>query len=177
MLAGPVVAHAQAAPPVPRRTASILGQAPVAESRPPVAIETNQDADSVIDARAREIAAVLRCPVCQGESILDSPAELAQQMRALVHEQLRDGRTPEEIKAFFVSRYGEWILLEPTMSGLNIALYVFPVLLVIGGLAFVFVMVKRWTAPSATVERAIDRSSLHSSHETDRDETGNPGVL
>ena len=105
--------------------------------------------DTVLEATAREIAAELRCPVCQGESILDSPAELAQQMRAVVHDQLRAGRTPEEIKAYFVERYGEWILLEPKMTGLNIALYAFPVLLVIGGLAFVVVLVRRWTSPPA----------------------------
>ena len=115
---------------------------------PQPAAAAAQPVDSALEARAREIAAELRCPVCQGESILDSPAELAQQMRAVVHDQLRAGRTPEEIKAYFVDRYGEWILLEPKMTGLNIALYAFPVLLVIGGLAFVAVMVRRWTSPS-----------------------------
>jgi cytochrome c-type biogenesis protein CcmH len=108
--------------------------------------------DSALDARAREIEAGLRCPVCQGESILDSPAELAQQMREVVRDQLRAGRTPEEIKAYFVDRYGEWILLEPAMTGLNIALYAFPVLLVIGGLALVVVVVRRWTRPPPTTE-------------------------
>ena len=103
--------------------------------------------DSVLEARTAAIAATLRCPVCQGESIQDSPAELAQNMKAIVREQLQAGRTPEEIKAYFVSKYGEWILLEPQMKGLNIALYVFPVVLVLGGLALVTVLVRRWTTP------------------------------
>lgn len=106
-----------------------------------------QATDSVLEARVRAVAAELRCPVCQGESILDSPAELAQQMKAVVRDQLREGRTPDEIKAYFVGRYGEWILLRPAMKGLNIALYVFPVLLVIGGLALVAMLVRRWTSP------------------------------
>lgn len=106
-----------------------------------------QPADSVLEARVRAVAAELRCPVCQGESILDSPAELAQQMKGVVRDQLREGRTPDEIKAYFVARYGEWILLRPAMKGLNIALYVFPVLVVIGGLALVAMLVRRWTAP------------------------------
>lgn len=106
-----------------------------------------QATDSVLEARVRAVAAELRCPVCQGESILDSPAELAQQMKAVVRDQLREGRTPDEIKAFFVARYGEWILLRPAMKGLNIALYVFPVLVVIGGLALVAMLVRRWTSP------------------------------
>ena len=122
---------------------------PIPPATPPGASAV-QPADSALEARVREISAELRCPVCQGESILDSPAELAQQMRAVVRDQLRAGRTPDEIKAFFVGRYGEWILLEPAMTGLNIALYVFPVLLVIGGLVFVAVVVKRWTRPPAT---------------------------
>lgn len=88
--------------------------------------------------------------MCQGESIQDSPSELALQMRGVVRERLRAGESPEQVKAYFVSRYGEWILLEPTMKGLNVLLYVFPVLLVIGGLALVAYLVKRWTAPEAT---------------------------
>ena len=107
--------------------------------------------DSVLEARTTEVASTLRCPVCQGESIQDSPSELAQDMRAVVREQLREGKTPEEIKAYFVSKYGEWILLEPTMTGLNVLLYVFPVFLVLGGLAIVVFLVRRWTAaPQAT---------------------------
>ena len=103
--------------------------------------------DSVLEARTTELASTLRCPVCQGESIQDSPSELAQNMRAVVRDQLREGKTPDEIKAYFVSKYGEWILLEPEMKGLNVLLYVFPVLLIIGGLALVSVLVRRWTTP------------------------------
>lgn len=99
-----------------------------------------------LEARTTAVASTLRCPVCQGESIQDSPSELAQDMRALVREQLRAGKTPEEVKAYFVGRYGEWILLEPRMAGLNILLYVFPVMLVLGGLAFVTVLVRKWSA-------------------------------
>lgn len=77
----------------------------------------------------------------------DSPSELAQQMRAVVRERLRAGDTPDEVKAYFVSSHGEWILLEPRMTGLNILLYVLPVLLVIGGLAIVVFLVRRWTRP------------------------------
>ncbi|HUR91457.1 MAG TPA: cytochrome c-type biogenesis protein [Gemmatimonadaceae bacterium] len=107
-----------------------------------------ESADAELEARTTAVASTLRCPVCQGESIQDSPAELAQDMRALVREQLREGRTPEEVRAYFVGRYGEWILLEPKMKGLNILLYVFPVALVLGGLAGVVMLVRKWSAPS-----------------------------
>lgn len=106
-------------------------------------------ADSALEARTTAIAATLRCPVCQGESIQDSPSELAREMRALVRDQLREGSTPHEVRAYFVERYGEWILLEPTMKGLNVLLYVFPVALVIGGLALVAALVRKWTAAGA----------------------------
>lgn len=71
-------------------------------------------------------------------------------MRAVVRDRLRAGNTPDEVKAYFVSKYGEWILLDPTMKGLNILLYAIPVLLVVGGLALVAVLVRRWTTPEAT---------------------------
>lgn len=113
---------------------------------------TASPADAALEERTAAVASTLRCPVCQGESIQDSPAELAQQMRAVVRERLRAGETPEQIQAYFVSKYGEWILLEPRMTGLNIALYVWPVALVVGGLVLVVVLVKRWTTPETTAE-------------------------
>jgi cytochrome c-type biogenesis protein CcmH len=111
-------------------------------------------ADSVLDARTAAVASTLRCPVCQGESIQDSPAELAQQMRAIVKEKLRNGETPQQIQGYFVARYGEWILLEPAVTGLNVLLYALPVVLVLGGLTLVFVLVRRWTAPEPVTNTA-----------------------
>ena len=134
--------------------AGLLGLAAGAaaqETRPTAAQEA---AEAELEARTTAVASTLRCPVCQGESIQDSPADLAQDMRALVREQLRAGKTPEEVKAYFVGRYGEWILLEPKMTGLNILLYVFPVALVLAGLALVVVLVRKWSAPQPKPERA-----------------------
>ena len=104
-----------------------------------------QQRDSLLEARTSEVASQLRCPVCQGVSIQDSPSELAQQMRSVVREQLAAGKTPSEIKAYFVASYGEWVLLEPRARGLNILLYVLPVVLLLGGVALVAKAVRRWT--------------------------------
>ncbi len=104
--------------------------------------------DSSLEARTTAVASTLRCPVCQGESIQDSPSELAQQMRSVVRDRLRAGQTPDQVRSYFVSRYGEWILLEPKMTGLNIALYVLPVVLVVGGLILIVILVRRWTKPA-----------------------------
>ena len=101
--------------------------------------------DSALEARTTAVASTLRCPVCQGESIQESPSTLAQQMRAVVREKLKNGETPDQVKAYFVARYGEWILLEPKMTGLNVILYVLPVVSIIGGIALIAVLVRRWT--------------------------------
>ena len=101
--------------------------------------------DSVLEARTSAVAAQLRCPVCQGLSIQDSPSELSQQMRAVVKDQLREGKTPEEVKAYFISKYGEWILLEPKAKGFNVLVYAMPILLVAVGLGVIAVAVRKWT--------------------------------
>lgn len=137
---------------VSRRTviAAVLCMAGAAYAQPPSSAEpplaaTVSPADAALEKKTSAVASQLRCPVCQGESIEDSPAELAREMRSLVRDQLREGKTPDEVEAYFVARYGEWILLEPTMTGLNAVLWVFPVLLVLGGLALVAVLVRKWS--------------------------------
>src|SRR5437879_12749644 len=70
-----------------------------------------------LDDQTRAIATELRCVVCQNLSVADSPSEMAQQMRAIVREQLQAGKSPDQIKDYFVSKYGEWGLLEPKHRG------------------------------------------------------------
>lgn len=98
-----------------------------------------------LERRTSELAAELRCPVCQGVSVEDSPTELARQMRAVVREQLAAGRTPDEVRQYFVDKYGEWILLEPKASGFNLVVYILPWLALLAGLALILFTVRRWT--------------------------------
>jgi cytochrome c-type biogenesis protein CcmH/NrfF len=105
-----------------------------------------QKNDPVLDAATSAVAAQLRCPVCQGVAVQDSPSELAQQMRMVVKEQLASGKSPDEVKEYFVSKYGEWILLEPQAHGFNLVIYALPVLLVLGGAVFLVFIVRKWTA-------------------------------
>ncbi len=106
-------------------------------------------ADTVnLEQRTSAVASELRCPVCQGLSIQDSPSELAQQMRAVVRDQLAAGRTPDEVKRYFVDKYGEWILLEPQARGFNVLIYVLPVAAVLLGAGAVVVAVRRWSRPA-----------------------------
>jgi cytochrome c-type biogenesis protein CcmH len=73
------------------------------------------------------IARELRCPVCQGESAAESNSGVAVEMRRLIAEMLEEGKTEAEIKAFFVERYGEWILYEPPRQGVTLWVWVLPV--------------------------------------------------
>ena len=105
----------------------------------------SQRSDSALEAMTTVLASELRCPVCQGNSIQDSPSELAQQMRDLIRDQLRSGSTPDEVRQYFVDKYGEWILLAPKAEGLNLIVYAIPfAALLIGGLV-VWRTVRRWT--------------------------------
>ncbi len=103
-------------------------------------------ADSALEAMTTALASELRCPVCQGESIQDSPSELARQMRELIRDQLRSGKSPDEVRAYFVDKYGEWILLSPRAEGFNLVVYLVPFAAILVGGAVVWRTVRRWTA-------------------------------
>ena len=90
------------------------------------------------EARAREIFAQVRCLVCQNESIDDSEADLARDLRVIVRKQVHEGRSDAEIKRFLVDRYGEFVLMRPALSVGNAALWIGPFLVVLlGGLLLV----------------------------------------
>jgi cytochrome c-type biogenesis protein CcmH len=101
--------------------------------------------DPAQEARAVRLASELQCPVCQGQSINASPAPMAQQMKDLIRSQVADGYTNEEVREYFVSKYGEWVLLEPRAAGFNLLVYILPGVALLAGLAFVGMVVRRWT--------------------------------
>ncbi|WP_137133076.1 cytochrome c-type biogenesis protein [Rhizobium sp. FY34] len=101
--------------------------------------------DPVLEERARNLSGQLRCMVCQNQSIDDSNAELARDLRVLVRERIVGGDSDTQVIDYVVSRYGEFVLLKPRLSGKTIALWSMPaVLLVVGGFC-VFVMSRRRT--------------------------------
>jgi cytochrome c-type biogenesis protein CcmH len=90
--------------------------------------------DPALEARARDLAKELRCLVCQNQSIDDSDADLARDLRHLVREQLKTGATDREIKDYLVRRYGDFVLLEPPMKTETYLLWFGPfAILAVGG--------------------------------------------
>lgn len=105
-----------------------------------------------LEAQVREIALQLRCPVCQGLSVGDSPSELANEMRGLVREQLQQGKTPAEVLNYFAQRYGEWILLAPPKRGFNLVIWVLPFVLLPIGAFVIYLGARRWVRNSSPEE-------------------------
>ncbi len=101
---------------------------------PVFALEPNEALfDSVLEKRARSLSSDLRCPVCQNQSIDDSDAPLARDLRLLLRERLVAGDTDEEVLAYVSVRYGEFILLKPTRSPKNSFLWGAPIIFLLFG--------------------------------------------
>ena len=103
------------------------------------------------EARVQALGKQLRCPMCQGLSIADSGSSAARAQMDKVRELVAAGKTDQEIRDYFTSRYGEWALLDPPASGMNLLVWVLPFLLLIGGgLAIARTMRRPAAAPAAT---------------------------
>lgn len=110
--------------------------------------------DPAQEAKARAIFQQIRCLVCQNESIDDSEASLAHDLRQIIREQVRQGRSEAEIKAFLVARYGQFVLLRPPFSLGNAPLWLLAPLLALGGGAWL--VLRGFRAP-APLERPLSR--------------------
>jgi cytochrome c-type biogenesis protein CcmH len=118
--------------------------------------------DPALEQRARRISADLRCLVCQNQSIDDSDAPLARDLRVLVRERLQGGATDEAVRDFVVQRYGEFVLLRPVFGPHTLLLWMTPVVVLSLGAAGAFAALRRRraqeTAPLDPEERdALDR--------------------
>jgi cytochrome c-type biogenesis protein CcmH len=114
-------------------------------SLPLLAVESKEMlADPALEARARNLSKELRCMVCQNQSIDDSEAPLAHDLRVLVRERLKDGDSDTQLVNFLVARYGEFVLLRPPLSWHTAALWGLPpVALLIGVVAIVLIVRRR----------------------------------
>lgn len=103
-----------------------------------------------LDARTAAVASQLRCLVCEGESVADSPSDFAVGVRGLIRRDLRAGESPAHIDAFLVSRYGNRILMAPSPSGIGAVAWLAPPLLVLAGLGLLLTLILDWRGRGRT---------------------------
>jgi cytochrome c-type biogenesis protein CcmH len=101
---------------------------------PPAPYANVQLRDPAKERRAKALMETLRCLVCQGESIADSPSEMAGDMRSMVRQRIQAGEDPEAIRAWMISRYGQWVSYQPVLDGMTWPLFAAPFVLLLGGL-------------------------------------------
>jgi cytochrome c-type biogenesis protein CcmH len=129
--------------------------------------------DPKLEARAREISAGLRCPVCQNQSIDESDASLARDLRLVVRHQLEKGASNQQVIDYIVARYGEFVLLNPRLRPNTLLLWLAPLLLLAGGILLAARIVRgqpatRQVAPLTPEEQKELQSLLNP-----RQESGN----
>ena len=102
-----------------------------------------------LDQRVHDVASQLKCLVCQGESVADSPATLSQQMRGIIRQQLQSGKSEQEVIQYFESRYGDRILWSPPWQGFTLLAWLVPIALLLGGTLLLFIVLRDWQTRSA----------------------------
>jgi cytochrome c-type biogenesis protein CcmH len=105
--------------------------------------------DPALEARARIISQDLRCPVCQNQSIDDSDADLAHDLRVLVRQRLEKGDSDEQVKQYLVDRYGDYVLLDPPFKKTTVALWLGPLALLLCALLAALMFLRARDAPSS----------------------------
>jgi len=110
-----------------------------------------------LDQRVQAVASQLKCPICQGESVADSPSLLAQQMRTVIRQQLQEGKSEQEIIQYFVRSYGEQIVWSPPWQGFSLLVWLVPIGLLLAGVIIIYFTLRDW------------RSVATGSNENDRD--------
>ncbi|WP_346358089.1 cytochrome c-type biogenesis protein [Bosea sp. (in: a-proteobacteria)] len=143
------------------RAFPLLLAALLAFSAPAVAVQPNEVLkDQALEQRARQISSGLRCLVCQNQSIDDSDAPLAKDLRILVRERLTAGDSDGAVIDFVVARYGDFVLLRPPMNARTIALWAAPFLIVLFGAVFLWRRRNRAAAPAGAALTAEEQARL-----------------
>jgi len=109
-----------------------------AHAADPLVFSSDED-----ESRYNTLTSELRCLVCQNQSLADSDAPLAQDLRKEIHEMLEAGRSDDEIKTFLVDRYGDFVLYRPAVGGNTLLLWLLPIILLLGGGVAVMIAVRR----------------------------------
>lgn len=112
-----------------------------------LSVQAAQVEEDELEGRTRELSRQLRCLVCQGENVWESHSPLAGQMRDHVRDRLKAGESPEQIKAYLESRYGDFVLMEPPKHGLNWLLWLGPFAMLIAGVLLLRRQLAQWRKP------------------------------
>lgn len=128
----------------------------------PVLAQEPQLADPALEQRARDLSREIRCVVCQSQSVADSDADIARDMRILVREQIAAGRSDQQIRDYLVARYGDFVLFEPPFKASTYVLWIGPfALLVLASIGVAFYFRRRAGRPAAAPElSAAERNRL-----------------
>jgi cytochrome c-type biogenesis protein CcmH len=129
----------------------------------------SQPSDSV-NARAERLEHQLACPVCEGQSVFDSNAPESQQIRAQIPRRIRAGQTDAQIRAAYVSAYGDRILLTPANDGLGFFAWGIPVVAIVLGGAGIFFALRRWSRTPRLAATADDEDIVRRAREEDDDD-------
>jgi cytochrome c-type biogenesis protein CcmH len=124
------------------------------------AVATTVD-ETDIDIKTREVAKTLRCTVCQTENVWESGSPFARQVRENIRERVEQGQSAEEIRAYFLSRYGDYILMQPPARGVNWLVWLGPFALLLVGGALLYRTLNRWVTrtPAPPVVEPLDEPS------------------
>ena len=115
-----------------------------------------------LDQRVHDVASQLRCPVCQGESVADSPSQLAQQMRGVIRQQLQSGKSEQEVIQYFRTSYGDQIVWSPPWQGFTLLAWLVPIGLLLAGIILLFFVLRDWRAlaPASTTAAEPELASV-----------------
>jgi cytochrome c-type biogenesis protein CcmH len=120
--------------------------------------------DPALEERARDLSSGLRCLVCRNESIDESNADLARDLRLLVRERLVAGDSDDEVIDFVVARYGEYVLLNPTTEGANLILWIAGPVMLVAGMGIALVYLRRRSASSDGPEALSEAEKARLAH-------------
>jgi cytochrome c-type biogenesis protein CcmH len=107
-----------------------------------------------LDDRVNQVASQLQCPICNGESVADSPSALAGQMRTVIRQQLQSGASEQQVISYFVARYGEGIRQDPPKSGFTLLMWLGPVVMLLAGIFVVTQVARRWWTLAPAMDAA-----------------------
>ena len=133
LLSGVLAQSAAAQNAAPSGEASVSDPAP-----PPVALTPEQEE------LAAEIESMLKCPVCRSQSVRTSRSFMAEDMSRRIRQMVAEGRSKEEIREYFVARYGDYIVLAPRKEGFTWTVWLLPFALVLGGAVTIVAVARRW---------------------------------